>query len=351
MDMDGNTATGGSAQDISTRLESVLYDSEQEKEPEVADDEVVSEDAEKLPEDDDTDSDEDDGSTDLEDMASEEDLTLAGYLGLDDEKLDTTEDGEVVYNAIIDGETKQVPFKDVVASYQLQGHVNNKSMALESERKEFEEQKSLVEGELSKRVEGVGHLSQALEQQLVSEYNSIDWDKLRVENSSEWTALRQEYAEKAQSIQNIQGLIGEEQKRIQDEEQKSFIANQQKHLKEEMDKMISSNPEWSDPKVLDRDMGELRSFASSSYGFTDQDLSSVSDHRIIKVLQDAKAYRDGSKAAVTKKMKNVPKFQKPGATKGNAAALSKARDAKSRKAAVKKTGHINDVAKLLVDRM
>ena len=347
---DIETATERSMQDISSDLEARLFGTGEE-EPKEIEGEVVVNDEETLPEADDTDSDDDDGSTDLETIADEDDLSLAEYLGIPDDKLIVAEDGSLMYNAIVDGEEKPVALTELTKSFQLQGHVNNKSMALETERKEFQEQKLKVANELKERVQGMDSMANFLEQEVVKEYQSIDWDRLRVESPSEWAALRQEYAERAQKIQEVKSIASQESKRIADEgnlEQQRLMGE---HLNLEREKMVMANPTWVDQAVLISDMSVLKDFVQSEYGFSDEDTKLVTDHRLIGLIQDAHKYRAGSKVAEGKKAKTVPKFQKSNAAKNRSGQLTKARGIKAKRAAVKKTGSTQDVANLLVDRM
>ena len=347
--MSTEPATEKSMQDNANDLEALLYPETQEAEPEVIEEDEGSEDALELPEDTDSDS-EDEGSEEgLEEIA--EDLTLAGYLGIDDDRIVESEDGQYMFNAIIDGETKPVPLSELAASYQLQGHVNNKSMALESERKEFDEVKTQVAQELQQRVQGVSKLGELAEQELVGDYNAINWDALRAEDPANWTALRQEFAEKAQKIQQVQQLAKEEGERLQAETQQKFQQQAEEYFKGELKAMIADNPEWADDTVRATKMSEIKSFLTN-YGFTEADAQGVNDHRLIRLIKDAQAYRSGKKAAETKRTgKQLPKFQKPGSNRGNAASLAKARDVKARRNKAKKTGHVNDVAASILDRM
>ena len=115
--------------------------------------------------------------------------------------------------------------------------------------------------------------------------------------------------------------------------------------------MLLKNPTWTDPEILKTEMNGIRDFVASNYGYTHEEFENVTDHRIIELVKDAKAYREGKKAADTKRVKRVPKFTKPGARRGNAASLAKARSAKATKAALKADGGTQSVANALLDRM
>jgi hypothetical protein len=348
--MNIETATGSeSAQDIVNRIEGALYPSD---EPEASKEDEALEGAEELPEGDDSDSEKDDGSDESEtDELNEEELSLAAYLGIPEDRIVVDEKGNVLFNAIIDGETKAVPLKELAVSFQLQGHVNNKSIALENERKEFNELKSKAAQHLQEQLQGAETLVTVLEQQLVGEFNNIDWNSLRQSDPSEWAVLRQEYAEKAQRIQQAQAFIKQEQTNAQVQQQEQFAANYKAHLAEERRKAIAKNPDWQDETKYNSAMTEMKSFLTSTYGYTEDDFNSVSDHRLFEIIKDAQSFRQGKKAAEDKKLKPVPKFQKPGAARGNAASLAKARQVKAVKAQAKKTGSVKDVAAAIQDRM
>ena len=340
-----------SMQDITSRVESSLYAVDETELTDEQDEVVLDDDQTDLPEGDDTDSEEEDGSDDLEVDVPEDELSLAGYLGLDDDKLTVNDDGSVVFNAIIDGQAKEVPLKDLATSYQMQGHVNNKSIALENERKEFETQRDAIATSLEAKFAENANFAKVLEEQLVSDYNQIDWDRLRAEQPSEWSALRQEYAEKAQNIQATQAQIGQEQRKLMDERNEVRNNQHQLHLQAEMQKMVAANPTWSNPEVMKSDTDKMKAFLGESYGFSKEDFAMVTDHRLIGLIQDAQAYRNGKSAAKVKINKNVPKFQKPGAAKGNAKSLAKARGIKANRESLKKSGKTQDAARILLDRM
>jgi len=191
-----------------------------------------------------------------------------------------------------------------------------------------------------------------MEQEIVSEFNGINWDQLRQQNPNEWAALRQEYSEKAQRLQEAKNLSGQESQRLQQEAEYAQTSAMQVHLQAETEKMLIANPTWVDSDTLAKDMGVLKDFAKTTYGFSEEDSAFVTDHRLIGLIQDAHKYRAGTVAAASKKDKVVPKFQKSKATQAKSSQLAKARGVKAKRAAVKSSGgSIDSVANLLIDRM
>lgn len=349
----GEESGSGGAQDIASRIEDVL-------EPQADNATVVLDDGESLPEGDDTVLGDDEGSVDEESddneegEASSDDLSLASYLGIDDDKLVVKDDGSVMFNAIVDGEAKEVDLKELAKSYQLQGHVNNKSISLENDKKEFEKTRDSAYAEMKTRLDGVANLHKVLEDQLLSEYNSVDWATLRVQNPSEWSALRQEFSERASNMQQSQQLVSQEAQKLQQEQHQELSAKSEAHMKEQLDLMVVDNPSWSDDATMKTEVGKIGEFLTSEYDFTPDDLRMVQDRRLMRMIQDAKSYRDGKKGIAGKKVVNskLPKFQKPGASVAQAANLAKARAAKATKKAVKDSGgSVESIANSLINRM
>jgi len=352
MSTDDNTIATPSvnegALDVAGRIEEKLFGS---NEPETDTDEVVASDAEELPEGNDTPDGDEDGEDDLEKIADGDDLSLADYLGIEDDKLTVTDDGTVSFTATINGEKTEVPLKELAKSYQLQGHVNNKSMALETERKEFEEARNTATSEIQERIQTVNGMSKMFEEQLVQEFNGIDWDELRQQNPAEWTALRQEYADRANQIQNIQANIQEEGRKAFEEQKAKIEQDSRQHLAAEFSKMVEANPDWKDKDKLNADMAKMKEFTSSTYGFSEQDMALVTDHRLIALIQDAQSFRRGKASVANKKVNKLPKFQKPGASQENVQQLTKARSIKVKRQTLRTSGNVRDAADLILDRM
>ena len=343
-DIVGESATH-TMQDATSKVEELLYGSDTTDELEETTDETI-DDAEELPDDDNSD-DDDEGS---EDNVDDQEMSLADYLGVDEDRIIVNDDGNVMLNTIVDGETKAVPLSELTKSYQLQGHVNNKSIALEEERKQFNVQIETASTHISEKVKSLDALGQVLEDQLLGEYDSIDWDRLRNENPAEWTALRHDYSERAQKIQEARQYIVSQASEAQQGQQRSNTAAQQAYLAEQSKLMMADNPTWSDPKARQAGQAEIRSYLSGE-GYSDAEMEFLTDHRQMRIIQDAMAYRNGAKSAAKKQVKDVPRFQKPGASKKQISAASNARSVKAKRAAVRQSGSVKDAANLLLDRM
>ena len=347
-------ASGGGAQGVEERIAAILGgDTGGENGDTETEDDVVNLDDKNLPKGDDTETTVEEPENKEPDSDDDGNLTLASMLGIDDDKLEYDENNNVVFNAVIDGETHKVPFAELVKSFQLQGHVNNKSIALENDRKEFQTTRDQAYNELTVRLQGLNQLIKLNEDTLLADYKSIDWDTLRMTEPGEWAALQQQFKSRAEQINQVKQLAGQESQRLTQEQQQQQMQSQQARLTAEFGKMITDNPAWSDQAVMAKEIGEIGAFLRNTYGFTDQEIADNVDARLMRMFKDAMAFKNGTKSIKEKQVpKNVPKFTKPGAASGDRPSLKKAREVKQQKDNIRKSGgSVDAVAAAIANRM
>ena len=78
-------------------------------------------------------------------------------------------------------------------------------------------------------------------------------------------------------------------------------------------------------------------------------MDTILDHRLIEIIKDAKKFRQGAEEVKQKRVKPVPKFNKPGAARTKD--MSKARAAKAKRDKLRQTHSTQDLAAVLLDRM
>lgn len=296
-----------------------------------------------------------DGDADPEEQVVEDEVvgdepdTLAKYLGLNEDQVFEAEDGKVYINAKVDGEITQVPMDEVVKSYQLLKHVNNKSMAVSEQQKAVAQEYATIKQEAANRFYLLNQMTEALEQQYVSQYQNVDWQKLRAENPAEYVAAQRDFEGLMNGLQNAKQVTLQQQQQIaaMQEQREQAIASQR--LSQQAQFVLQNNPTWSNPGVRTAETNAMRQFLSTNYGYSNEELDYVDDFRQINIIRDAMAYRAGKSVADQKIQKPVPKFQKPGAARGND--MSKAREAKAKIGNLKRTGSVEDAAAALLSRM
>ncbi|WP_438980224.1 hypothetical protein [Polynucleobacter sp.] len=242
---------------------------------------------------------------------SEENASWESVLGVKEDQLSFDDNGALKgINVKINGEVSTVKVQDLIAGYQINKALTQKQQVFAEERKAFEAQAQTLAQEYKSKLENAEAITNYLSSKIVAEFQGIDWNKLRVENPAEYAAARQDYAARAQEVQQALEALQAEKSTLTVAEQQQMQQHHAKHLQSQREKMLDNNPAWNDPNVFKQEMTGMKSFLSEKYGFTDQDFAQVNDARLIELVKDAKKYRDGATVAQKKIAVPVPKFQK-----------------------------------------
>lgn len=191
-------------------------------------------------------------------------------------------------------------------------------------------------------------VKQALEQGAPAKRSAAEWDTLRQQDPVRFAA---EWAD-TQRHQQEMAAVESEQVRVQQEAQEAWLQQMETHLQRERERLYSAIPEWKDESKAKQEKATLRSFAQERYGFTNEELDGVYDHRLMLLLRDAQRFNKLSSEAKPKVEKNrqAAKVLQPGGRtpKTNRSAKSaKSLREKSRKLA--RTGSIDDAVSLFMD--
>lgn len=270
---------------------------------------------------------------------------LAQSMGVDTQKLLTLK-----VKTKIDGQEGEVPLADIVKSYQLEGHINKKSMAFAEQQRAYENQMAQHQQMLNQQYQQLNNYTQYVESELFKEFQGVNWNELRELNPAEYAAKRQEFSDRHQAIRQYSQAVQQhtQQEAIkQQNEFKNWVSN---IAQQESSKLTSKIPEWSNPEKASAEKTEIRGYLKT-HGFDDEDLSSVIDHRYVLLARKAMLYDKlaQSKLEVTKKTQSLPTFIKQSSIKSKADV--KAENHKHKVSQLKKSGSVKDAASLLYDYM
>ena len=245
--------------------------------------------------------DETDDSNELETDDDDQLAALAAELGLESDKLILSEDGEILINLKVNGKNEQVDLKEAISQTQFSKANDEKARNLAEERKTFESERQQVAEAYRQQLQQVQGLGEMLQNKLTQEFQSIDWDRLRVSDPAEWAAKQQEFAQRNQELTQAGQMLGQ-QMRAQQEQQAQVEAQQRSEiLKSERQLMIDNNPGWADEDKMKGDLREIVEYAQSN-GFSEEELESVIYSRHVEVLKKAMLYDKGQTVA-SKKVK------------------------------------------------
>ena len=286
-----------------------------------------------------------------DDVEEDSEQTWETVLNVDEGQLDYDDEGNIAgINVKVNDKSETVGMKDLIAGYQSNKSNTQKSQANAEARKVIESETKQMQADYTSKLDNVEQLTNYLGNKLVQDFDGINWEQLRVENPAEYAAMKQDYSQRASELKTAQDAIAQEKQIGLQQQQQQRQQAQQVYLKAQQEQMLISNPTWNNEETYKTDMGNIKSFAGSQYGFKDDDFNNVSDARIIEVLKDAMAYRNGVKTATNKRKNHVPKFQKSKQTGSKKASkLDKlTKKARSSSGAGKRGAQTDAIAELLL---
>lgn len=298
--MDGeNPTTGDSGASITDRLERFLSDSEPAAEVKTPV-EVESDQAEVVPE----------GATEQEEETQTVSTAdVAKLLGVDESALDVDEDGTIKVKTKIDGKEGAAKFQELLKNYQLQGHAENKARQAAELEKALTARRAEIEQQAQARLQQVEQLSTVAASELMREYQSVDWNTLRVTDPGQYAALKADFQERNAKLQNVFQHVQQQAAQREQEtarQRSEFLAQQAQKLPELI-------PEWKDTAIQARETGEIREWATKN-GFQPQEIDSFVLAHHVQVMRKAMLYdkQQAAKPAIENKVRAAPRLVKPG---------------------------------------
>lgn len=251
---------------------------------------------------------------------------LAAFLGIEESEIDVDEDGTPVFKHKIDGKESTAKFADIRKDYQLKGHAENvtreaaaKVAAAERRLQEAEQQSTQRLQHADQQLQQIAEFAQIQQQDLMADYNAIDWNRLWQDNPSQAGILRDQFQAKGARIQNALQTAAQRQQamRQQMDQQRQQFA--QKALEAETSRVFELIPEWKDPAVANAESNGIRTWALQR-GYDPNYLKALSEGQVpgaALVVQDMRrAWQhetlQKSKPTTEAKVRAAPKLVKPG---------------------------------------
>lgn len=210
----------------------------------------------------------------------------------------------------VDGKTSQVALADLVRSYQTDAHVTQKSQAAAEAQRAFETQKAEIQQSLQHHLQTVTNLVTLAHQELLRDYQSIDWNKLQTEDPIRWSILDRQFQNRNAQIQGAMQQTAQQYLQQQQAQQQELA----QRLPQEREKMVERIPQWRDAKQFEADRAVMVQSAQE-LGFTPAEISQIHDHRYMVALHYASQFLKLQAQApqALKKVRAAPQMANPGA--------------------------------------
>jgi hypothetical protein len=269
---------------------------------------------------------------------------LAKYLGIEESALDLEEDGTVKLKTKVDGVEGAAKLQDLLKSYQLQEHVDRKSREASEREKALDKRAQEAEEQFKQRIQYAERLNGIASQQLLHEFQSIDWKALEQQDPGTAALYRQKFQERHAQLQQVDYAIKQEKAQADQKSQ----GEREESLRKEAERLSVLIPEWKDAAVANKEKAEILAWAQKA-GYEPEEMEILtSKARNIQLLRKAMLSDRlaSSKPEIENKVRTAPKLVKPGQPEAN----TQANSLRSLKDTVKKSGGKRGVEDYLLAR-
>jgi hypothetical protein len=225
---------------------------------------------------------------------------------------------------------------------------------LDDERNAFSESKaawetqaSAVREQVSEHLAASEALLKNIAQEMMSAYNSTNWEELRQDDPQEWAARRQEFQERSQLLQRAvqHGKVVAAGHREVGEGLSDAELSQVRQR--EIATMIDKRPSWASEEVRKAEGQQAAEYLGAN-GWSVEELENTTDHRVVLMALKAREFDQlQNKADVVKK--RVKKIARRTTQPGKARSSQEQRD--DQVAAVvdghRRTGSVNSAAEAI----
>lgn len=260
---------------------------------------------------------------------------------LDDEDDDDGDQyGSLDLSTTIEVDGEEITIEELRSGHLRQKDYTRKTQELAENRKAMEAQYQEIERERAEYAQLLPAMAERIQQAAEQE---PDWDTLYdTDPVMAAKAERQWRKEQEGRVAQLQAVQAEQQRMQQIEAQK-HEQMQQSYLEQQRQILPDIIPEWRDNKVAATEATQIRDFLLGE-GFSEQDVSGMSNATLVKLARKAMLYDRGETRAnevKAKPKKPRTKTLKSGSRASQPKRTSAAQEAQNR---ARKTGRVNDAA-------
>ena len=237
----------------------------------------------------------------------------------------------------VQGQELEVSLDELKAGYSRDSDYRQKTHTLGMEKRDLETQKNSLRQTYDTRLNELNDLISTANQFVEQKQGGQDLAKLYQEDPTEAARLDFQLRQEKQHIDSLK-----DKARIAQTKQYETYLETQKEL------AATKIPEFSDPNKADSFKLNMRN-TLRDYGFNDQEIGSLADHRFLMVAKDAMSFKSqkDKRPIVSKKVANAPKVLKAGVARSNVS--SGREEVRNKIKTLRKTGHIRDAQSAIAD--
>ena len=249
-----------------------------------------------------------------------------------------TEEQEIqkpsLHRVKVQGQELEVSLDELKSGYSRDSDYRQKTHALAEERRMLDDQKTSLSRSYDGKLKELTDLIGAAES-YIGQSSKEDLQKMYEEDPTQAAKIDFQQRQQRESFNNLK-----QQAEVVKLQQYNQYLDEQKRL------AATKIPEYSDPVKGVTFKNQMKN-SLSEYGFNDQEIGSLADHRFLMVLRDAMEYRNlKSKPVTNKKVTTAPKVVKSGTPKMED---SKRAAVKQKIGRLRRSGKINDAQSAILE--
>ena len=237
----------------------------------------------------------------------------------------------------VQGQELEVSLDELKAGYSRDSDYRQKTHTLGMEKRDLETQKSSLRQTYDTRLNELNDLISTANQFVEQKQGGQDLAKLYQEDPTEAARLDFQLRQEKQHIESLKSSA----RQAQTQQYESYLETQKELA-------ATKIPEFSDPNKADSFKLNMRN-TLRDYGFNDQEIGSLADHRFLMVAKDAMSFQSqkDKRPIVSKKVANAPKVLKAGVARSNVS--SGREEVRNKIKTLRKSGHIRDAQSAIAD--
>ena len=264
------------------------------------------------------------------------------YDDAEDVEIDEPEVSEepVLFTVKVDGEEQQVDLEELTRGYSGQKYIQKKMQEVSVLRKEYED----MTEKASQDRQMLAQLTQRLQSEGIPPVPEYPSEELRNSDPLGYLEAEADYRRAVDARNRWEQqtrAIMEQEQQYKQQQNEAFIAEQVAKVSEWM-------PEFSNPEKQATIIQDIKSKSQKYYGLTDEQLNTVKTADELRILRDALKYRElvANKSKSQQKTEGARPVVKAAAKRAEDA--GRAANAKRAKAAMKRSGSVDDVTNWLI---
>jgi len=241
-----------------------------------------------------------------------------------------------IYTINVDGVEQEVTLDELKSGYSRQSDYTRKTQELANQRKQAETEFSAVREERAIYTQLLDQMRNQLDAGM---QNEPDWVALAENDPVGYNSQRASWEENKKK----QDAVLAEQQRMLQQSQQEQMQNLQAQVQNEAQLLVSAIPEWQDSKKAAEGRAELKQYAITELGFSEQELNQIYDHRAVLAIRKAMLH-DKTQESVKKKpvVATKAKVARP----GNSNVPVTPNKTKKLRQRLAKSGKMSDAAKV-----